>query len=46
MIVRPVKIHAIESYYSHAANKTFDGKPSAAALEASLLEEDVFYNQQ
>ncbi len=31
---------AIESYYSHAANKTFDGKPSAAALEASLLEED------
>ena len=31
---------AIESYYFHVSNEIFDGKPSAAALEASLLEAD------
>lgn len=30
---------AIESYYAFAPNTTFNGKPSAAALEASHLEE-------
>lgn len=39
---------AIESYYLYASKKTFDGKPSAASLEVSQLEQcnDAVVQQQ